>query len=51
MSIIGIIRTGVKIRIFPIAMVYGRDLGFLSKIGRIPTKSGWLDGLSSIGNG
>ena len=29
---------------------YGRDWEFSSKIGRIPTKLGWLDSLSSTGN-
>ena len=34
--------------IFPIPIAIGRDSGFASKIGIIPTKSGWLDSLTVL---
>ena len=39
------IRTGVKIRIFPIPIAHRSGVGISSKSGRIPTTSGWLDSL------
>ena len=39
------IRTDVKIGIFPIPIACWSGFGFSSKIGVIPTKSGWLDSL------
>ena len=43
-----IIRTDFKIRIFLSRLQIGWDLGFSSRIGRILTKSGWLDSLPTL---